>query len=370
MREIGVSVNGQFFLGWKEVEVARSLDTLCSSFSLSYIDAWNFEKLLGPYKDPKSGLQKWYLQPGDSAEVYIDNELVVTGYIDEVQSSVSAEDRIFRVSGRDVTGDLVDCAASKDKVREFKNLNIQQIAALVCAPFGTTIKLESPVGAKFKRVSVDYGQSVFDLLDSLCKQRGVLLTTNEAGALVITKAGALRSTVSLQEGVNVKAASLTTDYKRRFRDYVTIGQASGDALFFGESTRKIRGTATDEDIKRYRPRVVIAERDVSRADAILRSQWEAKYNAAKGTMLAVTVNGWRQGVDKTSPLWKINSITEVTIPSLSIDGELLIDSVTLKVDETGGEMTELRLTRPDAWVPNPIVKSEKSAFLDVGRLVQ
>lgn len=129
----------------------------------------------------------------------------------------------------------------------------------------------------------------------------------------------------------------------------------------------MKGSAKDSVITRYRPKAILAEREVTNKEATTRAQWESSYNAAKATSVEVRIAGWRQGPLVSDPLWEENMLVQVTLPFLGIDGEMLIESLAYRLTESEGEITELQLTKPDAWVPNPIQKDETKQFLDVGK---
>lgn len=361
MGDVSVKVAGKSFLGWKDVLIQRSLDSLCATFNFAYTDAWNFKKSENEYA-------KWYLKPGDACEIYIDDELLITGYIDQATQSYDGENRTFGVSGRDKTLDLVDCTPSTRLVKSYANLDLGQIAAILAEPFGIQVVRQSTERKRFRQIGVDHGQSVFDVLDGLAKQRAVLLTTDTRGRLVLTVPGSKKALVSLEEGSNIYTASVSLDHKKRFSDYAVYGQSYGDNQHFGASAQRGRATATDPVITRHRPRTIVAERDATRAELTNRAQWESKNAAAKSVQLQISVLGWRQGLDIGDPLWEPNMLVQVSAKDLlGVQGEMLIEGVTFRLSEAG-EVTELSLVRPDAWVPNPIVKDETKLFINVGKV--
>lgn len=363
MGDVSLTVGGNAYLGWEELTITRSLEALCASFELTYIDAWEYQKSDDNYS-------RWYLKPGDEVEVYIDKDLVITGYIDQVDASFDDKSRDFSVHGRDVTADLVDCAASLENAKNYSNLNLYQLATILAKPYGITVILDADPGKRFSRVSVEHGQSVHNVLDILCKQRGVLLTTNKDGDLVITEPASLTADIAIVEGQNLKSGNFSLDHKQRFSKYVVYGQSATQGNWGNSLARKTKSTATDDAVTRYRPKVSVAERDASQNETIKQAQWEAAYAAARGTKFNAVVNGWRQGDKTSASLWLPNSIVEVQAPSLGLSGEMLIETVSYKLSngENGGEITEMTITKPDAWVPAPVQKSEENQFLKIGAL--
>jgi prophage tail gpP-like protein len=83
-----------------------------------------------------------------------------------------------------------------------------------------------------------------------------------------------------------------------------------------------------------------------------------------GTKATVTVNGWRQ---EDGRLWSQNELIEVTAPWLGLDErELIISRVQFSFDDSG-ELTELSLTLPDAFLPDPKRKGKKAASKGTGK---
>lgn len=365
MGDVALLINGQKYIGWEDLQISRSLEALSGTFSLSYIDAWDFQSD-GRDSEP-AGYTKWYMKPGDQCEITIDDELVLTGFIDEVQTSFDEEERRFQVSGRDKTGDLVDCAAAIDRIKTYRDLNIAQLAVILCKPFGIKVINQTDVGKIFRQISIDPAQSVHDVLEQLARQRAVLMTTDKAGNLVFTNPGSKNANTSLEEGDNILSGGFSYDFKKRHSLYVVYGQSAGESVFWGgEQARKAKSTSTDPTITRYRPKVLVAERDATRLETKKRADWESSFNAARGSTLNCRTLGWRQGELAGDPLWEPNMLVRVKAPSLGLDGDMLIESVTFRISDQG-EVTDLQLTKPDAYTPNPVVKNELSQFIDPGK---
>jgi prophage tail gpP-like protein len=104
------------------------------------------------------------------------------------------------------------------------------------------------------------------------------------------------------------------------------------------------------------------------ADARRRADWEARTRAAKSETVTVTVQGWRQ---PSGDLWPVNAIAHVKAPRLAgVDGELLISEVENSIDDKAGRITQIKLLRPDAFTPEPVlakVKASGGAWKELNR---
>jgi len=77
---ISISVDGKKYSGWTEATITTSMETLTSSFQLKVVDKIN--------QDDNS---VWPLQTQDECSIYIDNEKIITGYIDDVTVEIAGD---------------------------------------------------------------------------------------------------------------------------------------------------------------------------------------------------------------------------------------------------------------------------------------
>lgn len=98
------------------------------------------------------------------------------------------------------------------------------------------------------------------------------------------------------------------------------------------------------------PRPIWADRRAeSVADgptAMQRAVWQAKHNAARGTLARVIVPGWRQS---DGSLWQLNQSVAVRIPFLSLGMELLIAGVSYQLTPHRRRHTELTVGPVDGY---------------------
>jgi prophage tail gpP-like protein len=87
-----------------------------------------------------------------------------------------------------------------------------------------------------------------------------------------------------------------------------------------------------------------------------RADWEIRRRKGEGTKATITVNGWHQ---QDGSLWETNLMVPVEAPWLALNRELVISEVTYTYDERG-ERTQLALTLPDAFLPDPKERKAKT----------
>jgi prophage tail gpP-like protein len=347
---VKLAVGGKFYEGWTGVTIKRSIKTLSGSYDLSVITKW--DELMTP----------WDIVPGESAILLIGKEKLISGYVDETSPELTKEGRTVSVNGRDTSADLVDC--SIDTPASFASISLKALAKRLCDPFGVGVTVDASAAADavhpFPSWKVNHGESAFESLDRAAKQRGVLLMNDGNGNLVITRPSKLLTSTQLVQGQNILAIRAHYSMKERFSKYTVKSQNSGleaDGAVPGVDF-SCKGTAVDQNVKRFRPLLIIAEGNATAEICRKRAQWEASVRVGKSTSVQVTVPGWRQ-VDGS--LWAPNRLCRVNAPAAGINIDLLITEVTLHktVDSTTSEIT---LEPASAYTPDPTLDSRKEAL--------
>lgn len=320
-----LKVNGAIYGGWTSVEIKRGIEQIAGTFRLQVTERWPGQLTAAP------------VRRGDACEVQVGGQTIITGYVDDTAPEYDATSHTVTISGRDKTGDLVDCSAIH-KSGQWKSQKLDQIAADVCAPFGIKVTVQAgvDVGKAFPSFNIQEGERAFETLDRAARMRAVLLMSDGAGRLVIGRADTTRVQTDLVEGRNIKKAQGKFDWKERFSHYVVKGQS--------RTAGQASGTADDAAITRYRPIVVLAEDQGHIASLTERAQWEANIRMGRSNRATVTVQGWSHAAG----LWLPNRIVHLTSPMLYADLDLLIASVTYRLDDTG-TTAELELARPEAF---------------------
>ncbi len=333
---VSLAIGGSLFAGWTDVTITRSLDALCGTFELSLVDR------------AKTDADPFSIRDGDAVRVQVGADTIITGWIDAIAPSFTAESHDISVSGRDRTADLVDCSAVH-KASSWRKARIEAIAAELAAPFGIGVVARASTGAPVDRFALQQGETVHAALERLMRFRGLLLVPTPAGDLEIITPADSAPVAVVAEGANITSASATFDQRDRFGEYIVKGQASGSDDRHGRAVTQIRGAARDPGVTRYRPMIVIAEDQSDGISATTRAQWEAGVRAGRSVSIEVTVPGWRPapGAD----LWRPN--TRVTLRSLKVrkpDNTMLVTAVRL-AKGAAGTLATLTLMPPEAWQP-------------------
>jgi len=341
---VTLTVNGLDYSGWKSVRIGAGLERIARSFELSVTDHW-----------PGSADQVRRIVPGDLCEVRIGNDLVCTGYVDATPIDYDATSITIMIRGRSLTADLVDCSA-ENSPGQFKGLKVEAIAQKLAAPYGLGVLTETATGPAITDHQIQQGETAFESLDRLAKQRQILITDNANGDVVLASPGSGGVAFSaLELGVNILSGSAGFDYSEVYSKYVVKGQKSGTDDDFGAGAAASQGVA-DGGLRRHR---VLIVRQSGQADANTckqRAQYEQQVRAAKAEEIRYRIVGWRQ---EDGSLWRPNQMVSIVDGIMRAKPSLLISECIWTLDDSG-MITELVVIPPDAFLTDP-EKQEKAA---------
>lgn len=346
---IELIVNGQKHGGWLSVGVETSLEALASTFTVSATEHW-----------PEQAVDQRPIKAGDPVEVRLESgALLLSGYIEQTQIDISKDARNLSFSGRSKTADLIDCSAP---LRQWKGATPAQIVGDLLKPFGIASAYypspgpngpPSPSGEGIALFQTQPTESVGDAIIRLAKQAGLLPYASPDGGLImkaaVASAAAPVTTLIIDaENANLKALTLATDTTEVYSEVSVLGQVATTNLRNGRSASQVRATAmagTAALLNRYRPLRVMAETQMTLAQAQTRAGWEVKNRNARALRVNATVAGW---MVSGSP-WSVNTLVRVKAPKLGFDRVLLVAGVRFSLDDPGGTVTELSLVDPDSY---------------------
>ncbi len=328
-----LDVNGVGYGGWQRIRIERSIETISGGFVLNVSERWT--------DDPINR----EINKSDRCTVRIDNDVVINGYVDDVNPTFDAQSHGLTVSGRDKAGDLVDCSAVHSP-GQWTNLPLERIAQILLAPFGISVSADVDTGENFKKFALEQRETVFDAIQRMCKMRAVLPVSDENGNILITRAGSSPAGTALVEGDNILSGDSHFSDKERFSKIIVKGQSQGSDNITIQETTGAKGVAEDPEITRYRPLLLQAEGQANTKNCQDRAIWERATRKGKGTKATIRVQGWRQGNGR---LWQPNSIVPVRSPMLKLNENMLIVSTSFTVDDKNGHVTELTVVKPDAY---------------------
>lgn len=329
-------VNGRAYSGWKKARVRKSVEELAHSFSLSLSDRWTENQ------------QPIEVEAGQSVEIKIDDETVITGFIDEDVISYSKSDYSIDISGRSKTGDLVDCSALF-KSGQWKKATLITIANDLCAAYDLNI-LAPVTSQTFRKFSIESGESIFECLARAASMFQLLLQTDARGNLVFERGGSIVENATIERGVNVISGSRTNSWRDIYSGYYLQNQNAGDDNHHGSAASSPSYFHEDPTVTRNRELLVHPSGQLSSGELRDRASWEVNTRWGSARRLTYTLVGWGHA----GGLWKPNRIVRVKDDMLRVDDDLLIVSVDFEQTLEGGTVTHVELTRPEAFDIAPL----------------
>jgi prophage tail gpP-like protein len=344
MSDVVLLVGGKRYGGWKAARVINPMEALAGAFDLEVSDRWGGQGV------------PWPIAEEDECRVEVAGQVVIDGYIGGRSLAIDAGARSLGYSGKDKAAVLVRCSVLLDQWT-FRRANVYDIAVAVATPFGIPVHMQSGLAlpAALPKLEVNPGDTAHQVIERAATASGVLVVSDGAGGVLITRAGSARA-APLVQGENIKSASVDYDAEERFARYVVATQTPGTDDAHGASVR-IRAEASDPAVRRTESvHLVLPEAGFSHDYALRRADWEARVRAARAETVSVSVVGATQ---PSGELWPLNAITYVHAPAIGVDGDMLIATRELSVD-AGGTTTTLRLVRPDAFTPEPAATVKRS----------
>lgn len=343
---VALSVNGTDWAGWTALEIVRSVERVAGGFVLGLTERWAGQP------EPRP------IRQGQSCTLAIDGEVLITGWIDDVEHAYDAETHTLVVRGRDRTGDLFDCAAVH-RPFEILGLKLDAIARRLCAPFNIPVTAQVDMGRPFGRFAIQPGETVWEAIERGCRQRAVLPMPDGKGGLLLTRAGEAGTAAGpLKLGGddgNILTGQMTQSAKELFSEYRVMGQQASSSAFNvfqpgavdrpGAAASSPSAVVRDASVTRYRPTIILAEMQGTGMTMAQRAEWQRAVAVGKAVRGTYTVQDWRAA----EKLWQPNTLVRITDSLVRLDdAEMLVASTTMRLTESG-TTTEIEIAPRDAY---------------------
>ena len=331
---VKLRINGKDYQNWLEVSITCTLQSLARSFKVSTTR----RKLEENKAEQKSEGEKddftIGIHPEDKVELFIGKNKILTGYVSGRTVKYSATGITVEISGDSKTVDLQQCYMPRDKKLSYKKQTHFENLSAVCKLFGIKVIDEINLKGKYNCELIGT-ETVGKEIENYLKKYSLLLTDNENGDLVIVKAGSGGvAHDKLELGKNILDGTRKQDLSKRFKHYVTLGQATNPRSELPPSSNHITGNA--EDPTMTRERWFVSQEKGNANNDILRTKAEAIMYESIGNsdVLTYTLPGWRQS---NGELWKVNTFAYVKDDFVGENGDnrKIIQEVTYSLNQSG-----------------------------------
>ena len=335
-------VAGREYGGWKSVSIQAGIERACRSFSLDITRSW-----------PNAPQLQRAVAPFDNCEVYIGNDLVLTGDIDATPINYDSRSISVSISGRSKTARLVDCSASNEP-GQWNGLPVERIVEALASVYGVAVKADVSTGGVVIDHQIQQGETAFESIDRLLQLRQLLATDTARGELLITQAGTVHSNASLVLGErgNILSGSAGLDYKEVFSSYTCKGQRASTETDDDEdenllaALNEASASTTDSRVPYTRNLIIKQSGQADSAACADRVKYERDYRRAKALSTQYTVQGWRKA---SGDLWVPNELVRVQDSIIGIDANWLIVELEYKLDD-GGTICSLTVAPREGYI--------------------
>lgn len=324
--------DGTAYRGWTSATVTMGLEQMARSVAVELVGG-------------DAGYVDLTLVAGEAIEVWDGDDPILTGWIDDVEPEYDGTRDSVRITGRSAVSDLVDSSAPTAPLR---NISIRALAETYASPYDVDVFDGAGSTDAIRRVKPDAGESIGDVLQRLARDRGILLTDDAVGRLVLYQPSAPRvATTAIERGRNVLACSARFSVAERFSTYECRGQLLDESAVIADA----KGLAYDAGIARTRVKRIVPERPLSPADARRLAEWEALRRIGEGQVGTWTLSGWREA-DGT--LWEPGPLVEITDDRCKLHRvRWLLTDVVLSLTPDEGRRAELTCKPLEAFLPYP-----------------
>lgn len=332
---VKLRANGRDFFGWTGVQITTSIEEAAGSASVS---------VSGVYATDAGVLRE-----DDDVQVYVGDDLVLTGVVDESTMGGDAESAEVALGARSRLRDLVDCSAP---LGSWSNLTLLKLLQTLVQPYALDIVDEAGVGGALVRSHrTEEGETLYDAFDRLSRDHSFLVTDDGSGRIVLTQAGkggAVKGDSIVRGATGFLSGNARRSCAERYSEIVVRGQVVTDKSVDVDAW----GDAQDRGVSRFRQLIIKPERGMGAKNAAARARWEVVTRAAKALEYTCRLRGWHT---LAGALWRKNMTVEVLDGFCGLWGvDLLIVSVTYSLDAETGRVVDMRLVPVEAFAPMPL----------------
>ena len=297
----------------------------------------------------------------DEIKIYIDNNLILTGFIITRNISYDASSHIITFEGADKATDLIDSDIIQ---KSYKIRNFTKLIKQVLLDNGYSLKVINNVPNiktlnEKEEIQTENGETIINFLFRYAQKLQVLLTTDNKGNIVITREDAIGSIGSVinnfnGQNNNILSASINETTKDRFNIVEVFSQDTND--FHTEQASDQKGKRVDSNIRSPRRRRIIFS-DPTTSDFLNEyAQWFINVKKAKGKVYKATVKGY---YGNGNAIWKPNNLIKVKDVFTDLDGEFLIQDVSYS-KSLNGSFTTLVIVEKGSLALEPSIPDEIS----------
>lgn len=310
--EVAILIDGKRFRFWTDVSITRSLDQMATvEFSAPFNEQdQTFRDTFRPFSYKR-------------CEITVGGEPLFAGTMVGVSPNLG-ENKTVQASCYSLPGVLNDCTPPASSFPlEFNDQGLREIASTLISPFGLDLVFDVDQGAVFERVACNAGQRVLSFLSELAKQRNLVISSNEAGAVVFWNSIAGGNPVAVLE----QGQSPLSRVQPSFSPQEYYSHLTGiEPVFIGLGGSQY--TVQNPRLKGVLRPITFTVPDTPGADVQAAVSAKASRMFGNAASYSIEVSTWR---DPQGKLWTPNTTIKLIAPNAMIYSsyEFIIRSVQL-----------------------------------------
>src|SRR5262252_1496406 len=325
-------VNGRRYEGWETVWAQERWTEAFTYFRFTAAEVTN----------PPASYHDAQVIPCDDVTLMLGGEQVVKGTVITRQTSYNATQHMVQITGKGLS--FWTYKSSVDTLTgNFDNMNIKQIAEKVLAPYQPPKWIGTPDMRPFEHEQAQSGETIWDFLDRLCRQRKCILGSDRQGNVQIIGDHEGIYSGSVVEGVNIKAMQCTISVEDTYESIRVTTTSKGDDDANGQETNQ-PSDGVESIGCRNSILIIESESAGKKEEALLRAQYEKIWTEGTKITANVTVQGWFS--DMTGHLWEAGTLVNVQSDMAMLHGTMKLKTVTWTQDNNNGTQTVLELVEP------------------------
>ncbi|RQR12401.1 phage baseplate assembly protein [Burkholderia stagnalis] len=337
--------DGLSLTGWKSVRITRSIEFATSSFDLACSADANTLKLVA--------------KEGAPIKVSIGDDVVLTGYVETIESIMTPRTHDVRISGRGKLADLIDCSCRIDKINA--NTKLLDLCMAIAQPYSVKVSIADDATQKLlgqipvlPRQLVSITETAWEVIERYARYCGVLVYEGSDGDLVIATAGTEQGDSGVALGENIEAIVCTKTTLGTFSTFNAVLSAySMGADDEGVENLPVVTVIAKSTTGRLRPTYFVSEQSsTDRLFVEKRVNWMASRAYGRSRRVRVMVDNWR---DADGVPWTPNINYPVSADAVGVpDSTMLLLAEVTYIRNENGTHAELVFGPRQGFIPEPV----------------
>jgi prophage tail gpP-like protein len=314
---------------FESIHVKRSLDSICGTFTLKTTLSTNI-----PF-----GRRSFIT-------IKADGVIVMSGFIEKMDGSITSTTETITFSGRDLLGDLVDSSLPVDVSVTEGDISFPSLCTKVIDALGIKSKVRNLAGSlkpfdSEDVISTEFGGKAGEYLQSFARKRQVYLTSYGNGFLIIFSPPKSVAYSQKLTKDSLLSRSFTYSDIARYNKVVVGSEANfvtDEDVDLTDDTDR-RSEATDKDVRSTRQLFITAEETMTDEEIESRAQEEINIRRGQAFKYSCTV---------PSHEYTIGTLVSVEDELSGVSGSFLIKEVEYS-QSSAGLISTLTLCFPETY---------------------